>query len=81
MKITVDGREYEVLAEFPVYHIGWEMDNVGWIISANRDKKIVLTNHGRKRFSSEKELRVLFDEYKAAHKLHMKALSIYKEKK
>ena len=43
-----DGHEIKVLAEFEVMHIGWEMDNLGWIIETGAGLRLyVTTNHGR----------------------------------
>ncbi len=45
--INVKGKTYNVVLAFPVLHIGWEMDNVGYVAEDENNKKVlIISSHG-----------------------------------
>ena len=42
----INGLECPVLKEFTVVHIGWELDNEGYIVEYQGENRVVLSSHG-----------------------------------
>lgn len=63
--LNIEGKNYMVLREFPVMHIGWEMDNRGFVVNdSDLDiVRIVLTNHNKPYFADKKELKEMIERY------------------
>ena len=62
-EIKVNGKTYKVLYTFVIAHIGWEMDNEGWICEDDAGKKVfITTNHGCLCFENVTNLRELIDD-------------------
>ena len=83
MKITVDGQDVEVVAEFPVLHAGWECDSKGWIVavpcaaeSEDGTLRLVMSSHEDKYFADPMELEQKITEYGEAVSQTRRALRI-----
>jgi len=79
--ITVKGKEYEVIHEFPVMHEGWECDHCGFVVNKNEKPALVLSDHGSFYFAKNKELEEKIAEYREAMKLSKQALVMIYNKK
>lgn len=79
--LTFKDKQYPVLKEFSVMHIGWESDNKGWIIDDNGTNKIILTSHGDKYEASKKELQDIVTEYQSVLNDSITALDLLPEDK
>lgn len=73
-----NARSIEFVLEFPMLHIGWEMDNVCYIIDVDNVPLLVFSNHGSaswQPYSKCKELlESKIEEYERAAKLTRDAL-------
>jgi hypothetical protein len=54
--------QIKIIKDFPILWSGWEMDNTGWIVSADKTKLLVITNHGQ--FQIEADASFLVDQQK-----------------
>lgn len=61
--IEIDGKSYQKIMTFPVMYSGWECDSSAWVVDADGEKKIVMTNHGTPYFSTVAELEGLISGY------------------
>jgi len=47
MIITINDIDYEVVNEFPVLWLGWELDSVGYVgLSPEKKHVLILSDHG-----------------------------------
>jgi hypothetical protein len=46
----------EIVCKFPVLHHNWEYDGYGYIVTDNKSRSVVLTNHGVPYVSNVQEL-------------------------
>lgn len=65
-EIVVNNVTCRVHQTFDVYWCGWEMDNSGWVVSANGESKLVLSSHGALRFAEIERLEEFISHYKSA---------------
>ena len=77
-KVTVDGKEYDVVMEFPVLHAGWECDYVGYVVVKNNSRALVMSGHGKLFFAKKEHLQEKVKETREALLYQEKALSIVK---
>jgi hypothetical protein len=61
--IVVDGKPYRKIMTFSVMYSGWECDSSAWVVDADGENKIVMTNHGKPYFSTVAELEGLISGY------------------
>lgn len=55
--MKVKGVDVEIKFQFDVFYSGWECDSKGYVVAkSNGQAALVLSNHGRYYFASEKEL-------------------------
>jgi hypothetical protein len=67
----------KVIFEFPVMHIGWELDNTGWVMERpDGGRYLRLTSHGSEYEADEKELHAKIEEYDEAIDKTRKALRL-----
>jgi hypothetical protein len=74
--LNIDGKNYKVLKEFGVMHIGWEMDNRGFVVEGEGKNEVVLTNHNRPYFADRKELREMVERYEMVIKGTVEAIGL-----
>ncbi len=74
--ITVSGKTYPVLHQFPVLHNGWEMDNDGWVVTDRGRPRLVMSTHGGKYFIMAAELVEKIAEYQKAMAETQEALAL-----
>ncbi len=56
-KVTKGKTIVEILKTFTIMHVGWEMDNYGWIVKLNNGKNVaVTTNHGTLKLWTTEEM-------------------------
>lgn len=53
--VDVDGIEHDVLKRIVIPHVGWEMDNYGYVIKYNNQLVLVLSSHGSLYISEKDE--------------------------
>ena len=75
-KVTVEGRDYEVIMEFPVLHAGWECDYVGYIVQKGLRPALVMSGHGKLYFAKKEHLKEKVNETREALIYQEKALSM-----
>jgi hypothetical protein len=61
--VIIDGRSYKKLKVFNVYHLGWESDSKGFVVTDGYQKHFVLTNHGDPYLAKPQEIRNLMKNY------------------
>lgn len=74
-------KEYPVLQQFDIMHLGWETDTKGWIIDDHGNNKIIMTDHGHLYEASRKELEEKIKEYQSILNDSLTALSFIPEVK
>lgn len=66
-KLTIEEKFGKIIFGFPVLHMGWEMDEYGFVTQKPDGKKqLVLTEHGVPKSVTKKELKEKIEFYKNA---------------
>jgi len=65
-EIKVDNIAYRVLGKAEVLWVGWESDNVAWVVKTDSGNKLVMSNHGLLIFATADALQSKIDEYQQA---------------
>lgn len=76
-------KNLKVLYHFSIAHVGWECDDIGWVVedSETKERHIVLTDHGGPYIADPEELRTKCNEYDRLKKETQTALDFFFEKK
>lgn len=73
-------KEFVSIMTFPMPRIGWESDNLGYVVEDGGEKRIVFTSHGVPYFATEKEAKEMLTLYSEAKAGMTHAINLMKGK-
>jgi hypothetical protein len=63
LKVNVEDKKFIAEEIIDVYWSGWDCDNHAWLVNDNGQKKVVVSNHGKKYFTDKTFLEEKIKEY------------------
>ncbi len=69
---------WELVMHFPVLYEAWECDSDAWVIKADNQQILLMTNHGGMYIARAKELEERLAEYEKVSELTKQALQLIK---